>query len=116
MAYLFTSPTASDTPRLSFDRGVDRRTDRLMQHVRQPDRGLHVLRESGVWTELSGQLTTEREQAADLVLYGGHDTVVSDAYAAELIAAGYGENLTVVPNDFLTDFDLLLLASSLSPA
>lgn len=93
MAYVFTSPTASDTARLSYDRGVDRRTDRLMRHVRQPDRGMHVIREDGVWTELVGELTTQREAAAEAVLYGGHETVVSDAVAAELVADGFSENL-----------------------
>jgi hypothetical protein len=92
--YLFTSPEASDTARLSYDRGVDRRTDRLMRHVRQPGRGQHLVREDGVWTELTGELTTDREAAADLVLYGGHTTLVDDDTAAELTAAGFAENLT----------------------
>lgn len=83
MPYRFTSPPApGDRPR----------DNRLMRHIVPPSRGRHVVREAGVWKTLDS-LTTDRAAAAEVVCYGGHETVVSNAHAAELVSAGYGSNL-----------------------
>lgn len=50
--------------------------------------GVSLLKENGVWVEVSHP-DLERTLSAQKYLPGGHDHVVSDSLKAELIAAGY---------------------------
>lgn len=50
--------------------------------------GVSLLKENGVWVEVSHP-DLERTKAAQKYLPGGHDHVVSDSLKADLIAAGY---------------------------
>lgn len=52
--------------------------------------GTTVLKEDGVYRQVVGDVLPEEIDAADMVYLGGHEYVVDENEAAELIAAGYG--------------------------
>lgn len=61
-------------------------------------RGVSLLKEGGFYRQVI-EPADEDIAAAEAAYIGGHEYLVSDAVAAELVAAGYGENLQWVPPD-----------------
>lgn len=88
--FRFESPTQSFTT-MPFDVDGGRPRGPRMTVVR----GLTVLRIDGVW---SASLSTSaaEEAAADRLYYGGHVYTVDQQAAAELVAAGFGSQVTPI--------------------
>lgn len=89
---LFTPPTEEGQPLHDPD---DRRTiNKLLRHYRPHQKGVTVVREAGQWVEVSYP-TINRLRDAEKVLLGGHVHEVTDAEAAELEAAGFGDRINI---------------------
>ena len=85
MPYTFKTPTVQEGPI-----GGHRLFDFYTQA-----RGVTVIKYNDEYIEL--RYPSEDDFVdADAVYVGGHEYVVSDAEAADLTAAGYGDNLTVI--------------------
>jgi len=85
MPYRFVTPTVQEAP-AGFGP--------LFYRV-ELSRGVSVLKVDGTYTDVRYPSQTELEEA-DAYYLGGHEYEVSDAVAAELTAAGYGEYLTEI--------------------
>ena len=85
MPYIFLTPTVEEGPIGGH---------RLFEFYKQP-RGVTIIKYDGEYYEM--RYPSEDEFVdADAVYVGGHEYVVSDAEAADLTDAGYGDNLTEI--------------------
>lgn len=88
---LFSTPVAYTGPRLRPDtRGPARQ---FFRWAGPAPVGVTVLKEDGVWSSVQNP-DANRVAAAERVFLGAHEYVIDDDLAAELIAAGYSENIT----------------------
>lgn len=83
MAYYFNPPTISEGPAGG---------GRLFIRYRL-NRGITVMRTQGVWSEIRFP-TEDQTRAAEWVFLGGHKHPITEVQRTELIAAGYGANIT----------------------
>lgn len=93
MAYRFSPPT------YRLKNGTDSLFGRRWVDVGQ------TLLKTGLSYKLYKYVSAEAIDAADIVYLGGHSYIVNDTEAAELIAAGYGAQLTEVDDIVLPGDD-----------
>lgn len=107
MPYTFSPPSFATGE--VFAPGMDEASRRLFGHFAPHRRGYTVRKVGDTYVQTT-EAYSEDLTSADVLYMGGHTYVVSDDEAADLIAAGYGDN---VASALLSEAVVLLRASAL---